>query len=352
MIPNRIFYSATVYAITLLGGIVVARADAETLPVINYIPNSSGLNSAVQTAYSASESPRAVRNNMDRASAQFRLNQILPSKLWLNGSAELSQRLDTNVALSPSRGLKDYVGRVLPNITIGYQVGKNTSIYGNYFLVRDRSFAQKFQIPTTNSLGFGIRTSKLLARNTELQLDLQARELWQTATTPLFDLMPSVTITRLVSPNTVVYGNVLMQLRGTKYFQPGAAVDPYYTWGCVHRRGLWTLSTSQSLITNYGTMQANYLLPGQTGVSLITDVEINRPVSPKHPELVAFMRAEPVWSGDKLATQRGTAFDFRLYSGLRWSVSKSPFEVPGAPKRSHAVAQVARTLDTNYQVTH
>ena len=51
-------------------------------------------------------------------------------------TTEVSQRLDTNVLFTYSKPKADYAFRVLPNITLGYEIFKNTSVYCNYFVIK------------------------------------------------------------------------------------------------------------------------------------------------------------------------------------------------------------------------
>jgi hypothetical protein len=163
---------------------------------------------------------------------KFRLFQTLPERLWFNITTEMSQRLDTNVLFTKNSARSDYAFRILPNITVGYNIFKNTSIYANYFVIKD-VFARDWDninFPTTQSLSWGIQHNKQIGRKNVLQYNFQARELWQATHLHQFDFLPGVTLTRTINPNNVIWGSTLLQLRGGDYFvAPTREIDPFYT---------------------------------------------------------------------------------------------------------------------------
>ena len=109
---------------------------------------------------------------------KFKIFQALPERLWFNATAEASQRLDTNVLFTARNPKSDYTFRILPNITAGYNITRNTSFYVNYFLIKD-SFAKipSLNHPTTQSLSWGLQHNKQIGDKNNLQLSFQAREL-------------------------------------------------------------------------------------------------------------------------------------------------------------------------------
>jgi hypothetical protein len=190
----------------------------------------------------------------------------------------------------------DCVLRALPNITAGYNIFKNTSVYTNYFALKDLYYTHPLlNAPTTQSLAWGIRHNKSLGEKTDLQFDMQARELWQISSLHQFDFLPGVTLTRRLKRGDIAFASALLQLRGAQYFgAPTREVDPFYTVGYIRRRGMWTFSCSDTLATNYrNPLEA---IPRQSNVSMISDIEVNRPVSKRFPSLLAFTRAEPIWN--------------------------------------------------------
>ncbi len=167
------------------------------------------------------------RNNFSPG-YRFRLFQMLPERFWFTSSTEVSQRGDSNVLFTATHPQADYAFRALPSITAGYNVFKNTSIYTNYFAIKDTFATHSFlNGPTSQSLGFGIRHNKRIDERTDLQFDLQARELQQTSHLRQFDFLPGVTLTRMMKRNDMVFASALLQMRGGNYFvAPTRELDP------------------------------------------------------------------------------------------------------------------------------
>lgn len=177
-----------------------------------------------------------------------------------------------------------------------------------------------------------------------MQFDFQARELWQASHLHQFDFLPGVTVTRVLNPNNIVYLSTLLQLRGGDYFvSPTREIDPFYTVGYIHRRGLWTLVVNDTLVTNFRHPPFNDSIPPQSNMSMITDIELNRPVSKKFPALVSFLRAEPIWNWDSHRAPGISGFDFRFFGGLRIAVSK-PSYYAGIENLRKQVMESGQTL--------
>jgi hypothetical protein len=274
---------------------------------------------------------------------KFRLFQKLPERLWFNLTTEVSQRLDTNALFTFGTPKADYAFRALPNVTVGYNIFKNTSIYANYFVIKD-VFARdlnNINAPTTQSLSWGIQHNKQLGAKTTLQFNLQARELWEAVHLHQFDFLPGTTLTHIINPNHIVYASTLLQLRGGEYFvAPTREIDPFYTVGYIYRRGPWTCMINDTLVTNFRHPPFNDAIPRESNVSMIADVEVNHPVSRRCPGLLAFVRAEPIWNWDSAKTPGISGFDFRLYTGLRLSISK-PSYYAGADSLRKQIMQSA-----------
>ncbi len=253
---------------------------------------------------------------------------MLPERLWFNITTEVSQRLDTNVLFTYSNPKADYAFRAMPNISVGYNILKNTSIYCNYFVIKD-VFARDYNnitFPTTQSLSWGIQHNQVLGRKTTLQYNFQARELWQASNLHQFDFIPGATLTRVINPNNVFWFSTLLQLRGGDYFvAPTREIDPFYTIGYMHQYGMWTLIINDTLVTNFRHPPFNDAIPRQSNMSMIADIEVDHPVSKKFPSLLAFIRAEPIWNWDSQKAPGISGFDFRFYGGLRLSISKPSY---------------------------
>ena len=267
------------------------------------------------------------RNNFSPG-LKFKLFQILPERLWFNATTEVSQRLDTNSLFTYSKPKANYAFRVLPNLTVGYNIFKNTSIYLNYFVIKD-VFARDYNsinFPITQSLSWGIQHNKQLGEKTNLQYNFQARELWQTSHLHQFDFLPGATLTHVITPNNIVWASALLQLRGGNYFvAPTREIDPFYTLGYMHRHKAWALVINDTLVTNFRHPPFNDSIPKQSNVSMIADIEVNHPVVKKFPGLLAFIRAEPIWNWDSHKAAGISGFDFRLYMGLRMTISKPSY---------------------------
>ena len=280
---------------------------------------------------------------------RFRLYQSLPAKMWFSSSTEVSQRLDTNVFFTYNKPRADYTFRVLPNVLLGYNVFSQTSVYCNYFVIKDLFAAHGNQLsfPTTQSLALGFRQDIPVGTRTFAQLDFQARELWQTSHLRQSDLLPAINLTRLLGANAAVFGSALLQLRGSEYFTGGTReIDPFYSLGALWRRGMWTFVATDTLVTNFRNKHA---IPPNGNVSMIADFEASYPVSRRYPGLVWFIRAEPIWNWSSHKVPGLSGFDMRLFGGMRLTLSKPSYAAaveklkqqlkdaePGAPKRPPA----------------
>jgi hypothetical protein len=253
--------------------------------------------------------------------------QKLPSRLWFNLSGETSQRYESNVFLTRNHGRSDYVYRVLPNVTVGYNLFGRTSIYTNYFVLKDL-FAGRglLSFPTTQSLSLGLRHEIPLNGRTTLQFDFQSRELWQSSHLHQADLIPGVTLTRTLTARSVFFTNALLQMRGRNYFvAPTRELDPFFTLGFLHSRGAWVFSAVGTLVFNVRHPPFGFSIPNVGNDSIIADFEVSHPVSSRLPGLVAFLRAEPIWNWASRGVPGISGYDFRLFGGLRYTLVKPAY---------------------------
>jgi hypothetical protein len=263
-----------------------------------------------------------------RPGLAFRVFQKLPERLWFNVTTEVTQRLETNVFFTNQNRYDDYVFRVLPNVSLGYNILERTSVYCNYFVIKDvyAKHGNRLTFPTTQSLALGFRQEVPMGRRTSMQLDFQARELWQTAHLHQADLIPGITLTHIARPDTVLFGNVQLQMRGGEYFvAPTREIDPFYTLGFVYRKGQWVFSATDTFVTNFRSPPFNGSIPRQSNVSMIADFELSHPISKKIPATVAFLRAEPIWNWESNGVPGLSGFDFRFFSGIRIAFGKPSY---------------------------
>lgn len=311
-------------------------AEAQGLP---NNPGLSPINLAATQIAQAAPAPQFIptdvtpytttgERNLFAPEYKFRIFQSLPERLWFNTSTEVSQRLDTNVLFTYDRPKADYAFRVLPNLTVGYDIFKNTAVYMNYFVIKDvfARYGGLLTFPTTQSLSWGIRHTKQLGQKTILQFDMQARELWQTSNLRWFDFLPGVTLTHTITPRKIIFASALLQMRGANYFvAPTRELDPFYTIGYLASRGSWNFVVTDTFVTNFRDPPFTGSVPHHGNVSMITDIEINHPVTKRFPSLVAFIRAEPVWNWDSGKVAGISGFDFRLFGGLRFTINKPSY---------------------------
>lgn len=287
---------------------------------------------------------------------QLRILQSLPARLYLTGTVESSVRIETNVfqfpmkrqlirqlpqgqdffRLSPNQrqqvsdilalaSREDTVFRILPNVTAGWTFTPRTRLFCNYFFLRD-SLAHNISLNTNiNSLAYGLQQDIPIpiGKGTNVQVEMQFRDLWQTNQLHVFDFLPGITGTTLVSPRTVAFANALLQLRGTGYFKsPNREIDPFYTIGMLHQCGGWTFSVSSTFVQNFREPFREHATIPINNYAMISDFEIARRPFRQIPGLQVFFRAEPIWNMGAQRTPGLSGMDFRAFWGGRFSAAK------------------------------
>lgn len=286
-------------------------------------------------------------------SLKLRLWQKLPAPFYFSGTVESSFRIETNVFQFPSRssllrkfapeGLEnldpesaqavqglldrasaeDIVFRVTPNLTAGWALTPNTHIFVNYFMLRDKLFKNNILNTTINQLGVGIEHQRMIP-GTKAQVEFQftARELWQQDAVPVFDYIPSFTLSYPLPHNTIAYFNAIMQMRSTKFMHgPNRNITPFYTFGLATTRGRWSFSANATMLNTYqkGFPAANIDI---NSGSWICDFECARQVLDSLPGFQAFVRCEPVFNFAGRNTPGLSGADVRIFFGLRMSAYK------------------------------
>lgn len=253
---------------------------------------------------------------------KFMLLERLPARMYFTSVTEVTQRFESNVFSAASQPRRDYVFRVLPNCTLGYNILPRTNVYCNYFVIKD-VFAHTplLNQSTFHSLAGGVQHDLPIGKKTNLQLNFQVRELWQARRLRQADMLPGFTITHFASPGVIAFFNTQLQMRSQTIFEgPTREMDPFYTLGLVLRKGDWSFTSSGTLVNNF---RNNKAIPPQTNMVIICDFELSRPISRKRlPGVDIFIRAEPIWNWQGKSQPGLSGFDFRFFSGLRLTLSK------------------------------
>lgn len=288
-------------------------------------------------------------------SLKMRLFQKLPARFYFSGTVESSFRIETNVFQFPSRsallrkfapdGLQslspenaqavqglldnayreDCVFRVTPNVTAGWALTPNTRVYGNYYFFRDQLFRNNVLSTSINQYAVGIEHSRLIPKTrVQYELQFQGRELLQSGTDPVFDYIPSITLSMPLtkSYNWVAYFNGLLQLRSTKFAcLPDRSITPFYTFGLAHTKGRWSFSANATMLNTYqkGFSQARSDI---NSGAWICDFEIARQIVDRLPGFQAFVRCEPVFNFGGRNNPGLSGNDVRIFFGLRMSAYK------------------------------
>ncbi len=311
-----------------------------------------------------------VQNRLSFAeNLQLRILQKLPSRLYFNSTVEVSGRYESNPFQFPKKeslirqlpppqtfrllnafqqaqiydiiGLAsndDLVFRVLPNVTVGWTLTPHTRLYGNYFMIRDQ-LARNVRLNTViHSIGMGLQQDIPITSRGNIQAEIQWRELYQLHQACVFDYLPGLTASYVLTPRTVLFANALLQLRGKRPFQaPTKEIDPFYTWGMLYQRNGWSFSASTTFVQNFRhPFRRNATIP-VNNYSFISDFEISRRVIKQLPGLQAFIRAEPIWNFHSGNRPGLSGMDFRFFWGLRMAMAK--------PALTSALEQLRQQLE-------
>jgi hypothetical protein len=297
----------------------------------------------------------AVQNRLTFSeNLQLKMLQKLPSNFYFTGSAEASFRYETNVFQFPKKDrlvrqlpgpgvfqrlplstqaslinllshsdAEDVVFRILPNVTGGFTITPHTRVFANYFMISDTLMRNKRLDTVIHSYAGGVQQDIPLGSRANLQAEFQFRELNQTHTQSVFDFLPGLTVSAVVTPRLVAFANALVQLRGKKYFQaPTKEIDPFYTWGMLYTRGGWNFSASTTFVQNFREPFGRHATIPINNYAFISDFEVARRLIPQLPGLQAFIRAEPIWNFHAKSRPGLSGTDFRIFWGMRMAVTK------------------------------
>jgi hypothetical protein len=312
----------------------------------------------------------AVQNRLSFAeNLQLRILQKLPARFYFNSTCELSVRYETNPFQFPKKrsllhqlpppgiirilnsfqqaqindviGLAnndDVVFRILPNITGGWTLTPRTRLYCNYFMIRDQ-LSHNVRLNTViHSIGGGIQQDIPVTSRGNLQVEFQARQLYQLHQQSVFDFLPGLTLSYVLTPRIVLFSNALLQLRGKGWFEaPTKEIDPFYTWGGLYQRNGWTFSASTTFVQNFREpFRGNATIP-RNNYSFICDFEISRRILKELPGLQAFVRAEPIYNFHSHNRPGLAGMDFRMFFGMRMALAK--------PALTSALEQLRQQLE-------
>jgi hypothetical protein len=292
-------------------------------------------------------------------SSEISILDRLPEKLYMNFVNETSFRLETNPFQDPSKyqllqyllsggstsnlrtanqsiteqlsntSANQQIFRENPNMTVGWQFTPRFSVYSNYFLIRDSLMHSTVLNSNTQSVGGGMQYDIPIGKRFDLQPNLQFRELFQTGQPNVFDYMPAITLTANVGRDTQVYVNSILQLEGLQPFvAPQRAISPFYTVGFQTTKGRWQFLASATFVQTFGKPFGGKAYLPLNYDSIICDLEVDRQLFRKFQGLQAFVRAEPVFNFHSSNAPSISGFDFRLYYGLRLSLSKPSLTGP------------------------
>lgn len=324
-------------------------------------PSAAGINADVRTNQGTTILPTDVvplAGDLERNSfgenMQLRILQRLPSRLYFSSSVEVTGRWESNPFQFPTKrklltqlpappvfrtlsavqqaqiydviglvGRSQGVFRALPNVSGGWTLTPHTRLFTNYFMIRDHLSHSNRLNTVIHSYAVGLQQDVPIGAKGSLQFEFQGRELWQLHQQSVFDFLPGLTLSYIVTPRMVAFVNALVQMRGKAPFQaPKKEIDPFYTWGMLYQKNGWTFSASTTFVQNFREpFHGNATIPKNNYV-FISDFEVGRRILKEYPGLQAFVRAEPIWNFKGSSTPGLSGMDFRLFAGMRFAMAK------------------------------
>lgn len=324
-------------------------------------PTTTGINADVRTNQGTTILPTDVvplAGDLERNSfgenLQLRVLQRLPSQLYFSSSIEVTGRWESNPFQFPTKrkllsqlpqpnvfrtlsttqqaAIYDIIGltgrsqgvfRALPNVSGGWTLTPHTRLFTNYFMIRDQLSHSNRLNTVIHSYAVGLQQDVPIGTKGSLQFEFQGRELWQLHQQSVFDFLPGLTLSYIVTPRMVAFVNALVQMRGKAPFQaPKKEIDPFYTWGLLYQKNGWTFSASTTFVQNFREPFRGNATIRRNNYVMISDFEVARRILKEYPGLQAFVRAEPIWNGHSHATPGLAGVDFRLFAGMRFAMAK------------------------------
>lgn len=301
--------------------------------------------------------PNQYKYELKKLTPGQKYYEFLPKPFFYSLAAETSQRLETNIFMSKNAKTSDYIFRPASTLNIGWQFKNLSQFYGQYALTKDVFAVHQYQTaPTNQSLAYGYRfpiatSAKRFNESTfHLWGDMEARELWVSSHRRFGDLIPALYSTyKAKDPNgtkPLFSGSIQLQMRSPHYFQgPTKEIDPIYTLGISKPlTKQLTLSLTESLVTNcrfrksQGNVVESQKVNGKTkyeevwsgkniqpgAVQFVSTVQLSWTPMQKIRGLTTFVRVQPVWNWSSHEIRGQSGFDFRLFTGMSYSLGKPP----------------------------
>ncbi len=247
----------------------------------------------------------------------------LPARLFFNLNVENTIRLETNIFQTLTQPQADLIYRVLPNVTLGYALNKQTRLACNYFFLRDQ-YARFANLMSRNfhSIGFRLDRDIPVTDRTVATTGIFLRELItqrQDGTSQeLSDIIPTLVVVRQTGRRGVIYASVLGQFRFQNVLERWQEGDQFYSLGGVYRKGRWLARADHTLVTNFGKKA---LRGGSNNQIFILTYELARQVHPRLP-LAVFVRAEPIFNMGANNSPGFAGVNFRIFGGIRLEMNK------------------------------